>query len=142
MRASSVRATAFVARPDQAADDKPQVDTTTSGVRERSPTSETHREPQALVERPAHPSDGLVAQLNESWRIVDDPLQWILQRKKGRVRKRNTGWQSCKFLTTREGLLRRIREKCGDVDPAALATISALPDDHSDLKGGSATDPD
>ena len=35
---------------------------------------------------PAHPSSRLLAHLNENWRVVDDPLQWILQRRKGNPR--------------------------------------------------------
>jgi hypothetical protein len=45
------------------------------------------------VSPPAHPSDRLVAQLNERWRVVDDPLQWILQQRKGNARSKNSGWR-------------------------------------------------
>jgi hypothetical protein len=79
----------------------------------------------------APPSNRLIAQLNENWRVVDDPLQWILQRRHGNPRKKNSGWDDRSFCTTREGLLRHIRERCGQVDQAALAAISALPADHS-----------
>jgi hypothetical protein len=41
-----------------------------------------------LVPSPAHPSNRLTAQLNSNWRVVDDPLQWILQRRKGKPAKR------------------------------------------------------
>jgi hypothetical protein len=37
---------------------------------------------------PAHPLNRLIAQLNESWRVVDDPLQWILQQRKETPEKR------------------------------------------------------
>jgi hypothetical protein len=37
---------------------------------------------------PAHPLNRLKAQLNENWRVVDDPLQWVLQRRKGNPRKK------------------------------------------------------
>jgi hypothetical protein len=43
---------------------------------------------------PAHPSNRLIAQLNENWRVVHDPLQWILQQRKGNPRKKNSGWQA------------------------------------------------
>jgi hypothetical protein len=33
--------------------------------------------------------------------------------------------------TTREALLRRVREYCGDVDPVALAKLTALPAHHA-----------
>ncbi|MHA1165682.1 MAG: hypothetical protein ACTSP0_08915 [Alphaproteobacteria bacterium] len=55
---------------------------------------------------PAHPSPHLVGQLNEQWRVVDDPLQWILQKRKG--------------------------EYCGDVAAENLDTICVLPDLHPD----------
>jgi hypothetical protein len=44
-----------------------------------------------LISSPAHPSNGLIAQLNGNWRVVHDPLQWILQRRKGNARKKNSG---------------------------------------------------
>jgi hypothetical protein len=46
---------------------------------------------------------------------VDDPLQWILQRRKGNPRKKNSGWQDRSFCTTREVLLRCVREYCGSL---------------------------
>jgi hypothetical protein len=81
---------------------------------------------------PAHPSNRLIAQLNANWRVVDDPLQWILQRRKGNPRKKNSGWQDRSFCTTREGLLRCVRESCSEVDDKAIAQIHALPELHSD----------
>jgi hypothetical protein len=81
-----------------------------------------------LVPSPAHPSNRLIAQLNTNWRVVDDPLQWILQRRKGNPRKKNSGWQDRSFCTTREGLLRCVCETCGEVDDEALAHIRALPE--------------
>ena len=115
-------------------------------VRERPPGSETEPERQDRAERPAHPSNRLIAQLNERWRVVDDPLQWILQRRKGNPRSKNSGWSCRSFLRTREGLLCRIREYCcppdqGElrsireyqgVDESALEQVRALPDWHSD----------
>ena len=91
-------------------------------MRERAPASETEREHQDLTERPAHPSNPLVAQLRERWRVVDDPLQWILQRKKGHSRKKNSGWQGRSFCRTR-GLLVCIRESCCSPDQGELRCI-------------------
>jgi len=79
----------------------------------------------------ALPSNRLLAQLNANWRVVDDSLQWILQRKRGKPRKKNSGRQDRSFCTTREGLLRCIREYCGDIHPTCLARITALPAYHS-----------
>ena len=83
---------------------------------------------------PAHPSNRLITPLNSNWRVVDDPLQWILQRKKGNPRKRNSGWIDRSFCATREVLLRCIREYCGDVDQKAFAQLKALPDHHADVE--------
>ena len=99
-----------------------------------------------LSSRPAHPSNRLEAQLTETWRVIDDPLQWILQRKNGNPRKKNSGWQGRSFCRTREALLGCIREYCCSpdqgqsrcireyhgVDDAALQQICALPDWHPD----------
>jgi hypothetical protein len=82
----------------------------------------------------AHPSNRLTAQLNTNWRVVDDPLQWILQRRKGNPRKRNSGWIDRSFCSTREGLLRCVREYCGEVDQSAFAELKALPDHHVDVE--------
>ena len=45
---------------------------------------------------------------------------------------KSTGWHNRSYCVTREGLLRCIREYCGEVDIAALATIEALPRWHPD----------
>jgi hypothetical protein len=81
---------------------------------------------------PAHLSNRLIAQLNENWRVLDDPLQWILQRRKGNPRKRNSGWQNRSFCRTREGLLRCVRENCSEVDQDALTQLQVLPKYHPD----------
>jgi len=99
-------------------------------VRERCAATGAQPDYQDPAEGPAHPSTRIVAQLNESWRVVDDPSRWRLQRKKGNSRKKNPGWRDRSFCTTREGLLRCICEHCGKVESAALAALSALPDDH------------
>ena len=79
----------------------------------------------------AHTSNPLIAQLNTNWRVINDPLQWVLQRRKGNPRKKNSGWQDRSFCTTRDGLLRCVRELCGVVGEEALAELQALPDFHS-----------
>jgi hypothetical protein len=56
----------------------------------------------------------------------------MLQQKKGNPRKKNFGWQNRSFCRTREGLLRCIREYCGEVDADGLAKLHALPDSHLD----------
>ena len=105
--------------------------TSKRGVREPSATPGTHRDYQERSQRPAHPSNYLVARLNATWRVVDDPLQWRLQRKKGNPRTKNSGWRDRSFCTTREGLLRCVREYYGEAEPAALAKLLALPEHHA-----------
>jgi hypothetical protein len=102
-----------------------------TGVREGFPAPTTHPGHQDHLQGPAHPSNRLVAQLNESWRVIDDPLQWRLQRKKGNSREKNSGWVDRSYCTTREGLLRCIRECCGVVEPTALAKLNALSVHHA-----------
>jgi hypothetical protein len=145
MRASSVRATADAVTSG----DEPDQDLDASldqWVREPSNVRDAGSARHQAVDGPAHPSNRLVAQLNESWRVIDDPLQWILQRRKGNPRKKNSGWRSRSFCRTREGLLCCIREYCCSpdqgqsrcireyhgVDDAALQQVCALPDWHPD----------
>ena len=122
--------------------------TSQEGVREPLATSVGHRECQGRSKRPAHPSNRLIAQLNATWRVVDDPLQWILQRRKGNSRAKNTGWRARSYCRTKDALLRFIREHCclpddgtlgcieeyRGMDGAALQQISALPEWHIDLE--------
>lgn len=65
--------------------------------------------------------------LNDRWQIVDDPLQWILQRRK----EPGKAWAPVAYCRTRAGLQLRIR---GDLDPpdrdAALAMVVGFPEFH------------
>ena len=90
-----------------------------NGVRQSNGLTPPDPAPYQRPSPPAHPSNRVIAQLNANWRVVDDPLQWILQRKQGNPRKKNSGWQDRSFCTSREGLLRCIREYCGEVDAFA-----------------------
>ena len=63
--------------------------------------------------------------LNSNWRVMDDPLQWLLQHHQG------GRWRNRSFCRTREGLLRCVREYCGIIDAEALAWVEALPDFHA-----------
>ncbi len=78
----------------------------------------------------------LPIRLNDRWRVADDPLQWILQQRKAKEGSRRrdgstrSGWRNRRFPTTRDLLKRDIAELCGEVEPAALAQIEALPEVH------------
>jgi hypothetical protein len=101
-----------------------------TGVRERFATQARQRTYTDRPKGPAHPSNRLVAQLGTNWRVVNDPLQWMLQRRKGNPRKKNSGWQNRSFCRMREGLLRCVRENCGEIDQDALTRLQALPEHH------------
>jgi hypothetical protein len=102
------------------------------GVRQPPIGPEAISAPDRVARPPAHPSNRLVAQLNERWRAVDDPLQWILQRKKGNHRNKNSGWQGRSFCRTRDALLRCVAGHCGEIDANSLAKLKSLPDWHPD----------
>ena len=102
------------------------------GVRQPPIGREAVSLPNSVSKRPAHPSYRLVAQLNERWRVVDDPLQWILQRKKGNPRKKSSGWRDRSFCRTRGALLRCIAGYCKEIDATSLAKLKSLPDRHPD----------
>lgn len=116
------------------------------GVRSGSPNAPIDASSRDRSEGLAHTRNPLIAQLNERWRVVDDPLQWILQRKKGNPRNKNSGWRSRSFCRTREALLRCIREYCcspdkgelryireyNGIDKAALQKLCDLPEWHQD----------
>ncbi len=72
-------------------------------------------------------TDSLV-QLNDSWRVADDPPQWVLEK---RVREpqpgKTSGWQAQKYIRTTDHLLKRIGEMCGTVDSEAIEIIRSWP---------------
>ena len=80
--------------------------------------------------RLAHPSPAFPIVLNERWRIVDDPLQWIVQRRKGTAREKNQGWQSERFHLSRDHMLEWIKEHVTDLDSKAKAALISLPERH------------
>ena len=67
--------------------------------------------------------------LNKRWRVrLDNTLQWILERRRGRSTAKRTGWVARGFCATRRALIRNIKEDCGEVDPDALRQVEALPE--------------
>jgi hypothetical protein len=106
-------------------------------VREQSASQGRCLDTQNRNQQLAHPSNRLVAQLNERWRVIDDPLQWILQRRKGNPRKKNSGWRGRSFCRTRDALLRCVDGYCGEIDDNSLAKLKSLPDWHPDWDCGS-----
>ncbi len=74
--------------------------------------------------------------LNDRWRVIDDPLQWLVQYRQNN-RRRSDGsvdprsWQGKRFCRTRTALQRDISENCGEVDPMAVAVIEQWPEWHA-----------
>lgn len=69
----------------------------------------------------------VVVRLNNRWRVIvcKDSIQWILQRRDTGTAQRP--WRGKRYCTTKSALLRGCGEKCGDIDPAAMAVLEALP---------------
>jgi len=73
-----------------------------------------------------------VVQLGTRWRVVAcrDGIQWILQcriRPDRPERVTRDDWRGRSYCRTREALLRCCRDHAGEIGPAALATLEALP---------------
>ena len=68
-------------------------------------------------------------QLNEGWRVADDPLQWVLQRRCSKPGQK-AKWNGRSFCRTREALLRCVNDHAGIIDAEALARLESLPDFH------------
>jgi hypothetical protein len=63
-----------------------------------------------------------VVKLNLHWAVSDGgALQWLLLRRAG------DDWHPRRFHVESDALLRSIRERCGTVDAAAIATIRGWP---------------
>lgn len=70
----------------------------------------------------------VVVQLNERWRVIvcRDQLQMIIQRRdKGTAQR---PWRGKHYCTTQKALVRLCGRLCGEVEPAAMAVIHALPE--------------
>ena len=79
---------------------------------------------------PVARSKPVITVLNDRWRVVDDGIQWVLQKRKGRPTPKNTGWRARSYATSRASLLDCVERRCGPVDSAALRILQALPNDH------------
>jgi hypothetical protein len=81
-------------------------------------------------------SPHVIAVLNDRWRVIDDPLQWILQRRRRNktVGKRANApageWEGSAFCVTKTALIRNVQARSRPVDPAALEILEALPERH------------
>ena len=71
----------------------------------------------------------IIARLNNNWRVIacKDARQWILQRRDAQ-RSGRARWKASCYFVTKNALIRASRTCCGPVDPKAVATLSALPE--------------
>ncbi len=75
-------------------------------------------------------TDTLFLRLSEKWALAYDNAQWIVQRRKAPSK---TGgpcrWAAVSFVASNKAdLLRVLREKGAEIDPAAREYIDAMPD--------------
>ena len=69
------------------------------------------------TKRPADRSKPVRAFLNDRWRVIDDGLQWVLQKRTGRPTPKSTGWRGRSYLRTRASLLDSVKRWCGELSP-------------------------
>lgn len=79
----------------------------------------------------------VVAAFGDKYRVVDDPLQWVLQARHGsRTRPGPDGpvtveqWRDVAFCRTRKGIMDSVREKHREHEPDAMRALLALPERH------------
>jgi hypothetical protein len=91
-----------------------------------------HSDPSSPNKCPAALSRRLVAVLNDQFRVVDDGIQWMLDRRKGRPTPKSTGWRACgSYVRTRELLLKGIEGS--EIAPRVLSILQGLPEKHPSL---------
>ena len=97
------------------------------------------RQPQAVspgtdtpkaTKPPADRSKRVIAVLNDRWRVIDDGIQWVLEKRKGRPTPKSSGWRGRSYARNRASLLDSVERRCGPVDSEALAALKTLPDAH------------
>ncbi len=76
----------------------------------------------------------VLIQLNDSWRVADDPPQWAIRCRDGPKREKASGWAGRKFIRDRDHLLERIDELCGEINPDAIEIIRSWPDGYATWK--------
>jgi hypothetical protein len=92
-----------------------------------APNTEPVADATAMAPSPSlHASTAFPIALNDHWRIDFDPCQWILERNRG------GRWVGSAYCVTQAGLIRNVRQRCGECDPHTLVLISTFPEFHPD----------
>jgi hypothetical protein len=68
-------------------------------------------------------------ELGGRWRLIDEDIQWVLQRRKGRPRRKNPGWESIYYLRGKAGLLLHL-DRLGLTSFCPLSVLDHLPEWH------------
>jgi hypothetical protein len=82
----------------------------------------------ALLEVHAPASTAFPVRLGERLRLVDDPLQWIVERQGRKPTATRSGWQQIRFHRDRDALL--VWMRTAGAEPEAIATVSVFPRWH------------
>lgn len=72
-------------------------------------------------------------QLNETWRIRSDGIQWRLQKRRGRPAGNYSGWSSQRFHAEARCLRKTVADICGEISDLSKAWLSSLPKFHPTL---------
>ena len=87
---------------------------------DRLSDAEAVRQPQEVLpatdgpeatKRRADRSKPVIAVLNDRWRVIDDGLEWVLQRRKGRRTPKSTGWCGRSYAASRRSLLDSVEDE-------------------------------
>lgn len=72
----------------------------------------------------------VVVVLNDRWRVIAcrDGMQWILQYRASSETARRVEWKGRSYCQTKKALLRDTRYHAGEVSPAAMTILEALPE--------------
>ena len=72
----------------------------------------------------------VVAVLNDRWRVIEcrDGIQWILQRQDAARSLHGAPWRGRSYCRTRAALIRDVGRHAGEISPAAMAILEALPE--------------
>jgi hypothetical protein len=83
----------------------PEMPVDVAGAVRQKQDAYPHSDTSISRKRLADRSRRLVAVLNDRFRVVDDGIQWMLQKRKGRPTSKSTGWRGCGSCVRSRALL-------------------------------------